>query len=61
MNPQDGLAVMREFNDELDVSMCEFYFFYGKALLEVARIEDDVLGNALTGGEHEKLFIRVNI
>jgi len=45
----DGLAVMREFNDELDVSMCEFYFFYGKALLEVARIEDDVLGNALAG------------
>jgi len=45
----DGLAIMRQFNGELDVAMCEFYFYYGKALLDVARIEDGVLGNALKG------------
>ena len=28
----------------------ESYFYYGRALLELARIENGVLGNALEGG-----------
>jgi hypothetical protein len=34
---------------ELDPQCAEIYFFYGRALLELARVENTVLGNALNG------------
>lgn len=34
---------------EFDAQCAEVYFFYGKALLELARVETTVLGNALNG------------
>ena len=33
----------------MDPQCAEVYFFYGRALLELARVENTVLGNALTG------------
>lgn len=38
---------------EMDPQCAEVYFFYGRALLELARIENNVLGNALTGVPEE--------
>jgi nuclear autoantigenic sperm protein len=35
---------------ELDPRCAEVYFYYGRALLELARVENTVLGNALNGG-----------
>ena len=38
---------------ETAAEMAEVYFYYGKALLEMARLESGVLGNALDGGESQ--------
>lgn len=38
---------------ETDTQCAEVYYFYGRALLELARIENTVLGNALTGVPEE--------
>lgn len=38
---------------EMDPQCAEVYFFYGRALLELARVENTVLGNALTGVPEE--------
>ncbi len=35
---------------EFDPNCAELYFYYGRALLELARVENTVLGNALNGG-----------
>jgi len=34
---------------EMNENCAEIYFYYGKALLELARVENTVLGNALNG------------
>lgn len=36
---------------EFDAQCAEVYYFYGRALLELARVESTVLGNALNGGK----------
>ncbi len=33
----------------MDENCAEIYFYYGRALLELARVENTVLGNALNG------------
>ena len=33
----------------MDSQCAEIYYFYGRALLELARVENTVLGNALNG------------
>jgi nuclear autoantigenic sperm protein len=38
---------------EFDPNCAEVYFFYGRALLELARVENTVLGNALSGVPEE--------
>lgn len=38
---------------ELDSQCADIYFFYGRSLLELARVENTVLGNALTGVPEE--------
>ena len=38
---------------ELGVECAEAYFYYGKALLELSRVESGVLGNALDGVDME--------
>jgi nuclear autoantigenic sperm protein len=38
---------------EMDPKCAEVYFFYGRSLLELARVENTVLGNALSGVPEE--------
>lgn len=45
---------------EMDPKCAEVYFFYGRALLELARVESTVLGNALTGVPEETESEAVN-
>merc|ERR1719195_104650 len=45
----EACEIMAEVYGDMALEMCDFHFNYGKALLELARLEDNVLGNALTG------------
>ncbi len=42
----------------MDIECADLYFFYGKALLELARVENTVLGNALNGSKYRILMNR---
>jgi len=48
-NFAEACALMAEVYGDMALEMCDFHFNYGKALLELARIEESVLGNALDG------------
>lgn len=48
-NIGDACKVYSSKFGELDPQCAEVYFFYGRALLELARVENTVLGNALNG------------
>jgi len=41
--------IMAKHRGEMAVECAEAYFYYGKALLELSRVESGVLGNALDG------------
>ncbi|KAF2360031.1 Tetratricopeptide SHNi-TPR domain [Trinorchestia longiramus] len=45
----EACALQSAVHGDMSNSMCEFYYYYGRALLDLARIEGDVLGNALSG------------
>jgi len=48
-NIGDACKIYSSKFGELDPKCAEIYFFYGRALLELARVENTVLGNALSG------------
>jgi len=48
-NIGDACKIYTAKYGEFDSQCAEIYFFYGKALLELARVENTVLGNALNG------------
>lgn len=49
---QHATEIFAEKYGEMANECAEAYFNYGKALLEMARLETGVLGNALDGGEY---------
>merc|ERR1711936_1523087 len=44
-----GCEMLVSLKGEMGVECAEAYFYYGKALLELSRVESGVLGNALDG------------
>merc|ERR1712127_845313 len=48
-NIGDACKIYSSKFGEMDSQCAEVYFFYGRALLELARVENTVLGNALNG------------
>lgn len=48
-NIEEACRVYSAKYGEFDPQCADVYFYYGKALLELARVENNVLGNALTG------------
>ena len=48
-NIGDACKIYTAKYGEFDSQCAEIYFFYGKSLLELARVENTVLGNALNG------------
>merc|ERR1711990_1320995 len=45
--------ILVSLKGEMGVECAEAYFYYGKALLELSRVESGVLGNALDGVDME--------
>jgi len=45
----DACNSISKIHGDSHLVMCDYHYNYGKCLLEVSRLEDDVLGQALTG------------
>merc|ERR1719260_663124 len=52
-NCSKACEMMAEEKGEMATECAEAYFYYGKALLELSRVESGVLGNALDGVDME--------
>merc|ERR1712055_226943 len=52
-NCSKACEIMAKHKGEMATECAEAYFFYGKALLELSRVESGVLGNALDGVDME--------
>jgi len=52
-NCSKACEIMVKHKGEMATEMAEVYFYYGKALLELSRVESGVLGNALDGVDME--------
>merc|ERR1719336_3524603 len=52
-NCSKACEMMAKEKGEMAVECAEAYFYYGKALLELSRVESGVLGNALHGVDME--------
>merc|ERR1712072_261762 len=48
-NCSKACEIMAKHKGEMATECAEAYFYYGKALLELSRVESGVLGNALDG------------
>merc|ERR1712010_49745 len=52
-NCSKACEIMVKHKGEMATECAEAYFYYGKALLELSRVESGVLGNALDGVDME--------
>jgi len=52
-NCSKACEIMVKVKGEMSTECAEAYFYYGKALLELSRVESGVLGNALDGVDME--------
>merc|ERR1712212_1418163 len=52
-NCSKACEIMAKHKGEMAAECAEAYFYYGKALLELSRVESGVLGNALDGVDME--------
>merc|ERR1712133_356070 len=52
-NCSEACEIMVKHKGEMAAECAEAYFYYGKALLELSRVESGVLGNALDGVDME--------
>ena len=52
-NCSKACEIMVKHKGEMATEMAEAYFYYGKSLLELSRVESGVLGNALDGVDME--------
>ena len=52
-NCSKACEIMAKHKGEMASEMAEAYFYYGKSLLELSRVESGVLGNALDGVDME--------
>ena len=60
-NCSKACEIMVKHKGEMATECAEAYFYYGKALLELSRVESGVLGNALDGVDMETKITNVKV